>query len=120
MSDNNENLKLNLVLARDKQTKAFIRWIMNGRPEADEDMNSANIEYIKAYRALHKNTKLFAYNKGFVDIPDDQLTNFCTDFMFASDDELLIAGLNSNYDDPKAVESLIAKSDIDVAVLLWS
>ena len=41
-------------------------------------------------------------------------------FMLASDDELLIAGLNSNYDDPKAVESLIAKSDIDVAVLLWS
>lgn len=68
---------------------AFRKWILRGKPEADEQLFLANVELIKAYVEKYEHPmclKLSCGNAATIIEPDvKDLYNFCFDYIFDAD-----------------------------------
>ena len=71
----------------ERLNEAYTKHIANGSPEADEELNSANLQVLREYIALYPNAMFVKLNDTAPIIPakNAKLHNFCCDLVFNAD-----------------------------------
>lgn len=94
----------------------YYKWIIKGRPEADDNLNDSNRNLINAYKKNYPNAKGYMLYKGVVEIPN-VVYNFDLDYIFNGDDTELIQELEKEKEEYKKLNILDKNNAI---CLVWS
>lgn len=99
----------------DKNNAIYAKWVINGRHEADNELNSSNRELIRAYQKEYLNAKGYKCNEGITELSDD-MYNFGIDILFIGTEEI-IQKLNAEAEEYKKLDIL---DDYNGIYLVWS
>lgn len=99
----------------DKNNAIYAKWVINGRHEADDELNSSNRELIRAYQKEYLNAKGYKCNEGITELSDD-MYNFGIDILFIGTEEI-IQKLNAEAEEYKKLDIL---DDYNGIYLVWS
>lgn len=99
----------------DKNHATYAKWVINGRCEADDELNNSNRELIRAYQKEYSNAKGYKCNEGIVELSDD-MYNFGIDILFIGTEEI-IQKLNAEAEEYKKLDIL---DDYNGIYLVWS
>lgn len=99
----------------DKNNAIYAKWVINGRCEVDDELNSSNRELIRAYQQEYPNAKGYKCNEGITELSDD-MYNFGIDILFIGTEEI-IQKLNAEAQEYKKLDIL---DDYNGIYLVWS
>lgn len=71
-----------------ENTTNYCNWLVNGRQEADNDLNESNIKTIKAFKAAYPNAKGWKSHEGIIPIPE-KIYNFCMEYIFDGNEDIV-------------------------------
>jgi hypothetical protein len=98
-----------------KNNAIYAKWVINGRREADDELNDSNRELIRAYQKEYPNAKGYKCNKGIVELSDN-IYNFGIDILFVGTEEI-IKKLNAETAEYKKLDIL---DDYNGIYLAWT
>lgn len=101
--------------AINKHHAAYVKWVINGMCEADDELNSSNMELVRAYRKEYPNAKGYKAWNGIEEITET-IYNFAMDIIFDGTEQA-IAEINAESDESKRLNIVEKHNGI---YLVWT
>ena len=73
----------------------YLKWYLSGAHEADDELNSANREFINAFKEEHPDALGYKMYNGFIELSEN-ICNFGVDFIFRKNEEMMKEIKNEN------------------------
>ena len=86
----------------DKNNTIYAKWVINGRCEADDELNNSNRELIRAYQQKYPNAKGYKAWNGIKEITVT-IYNFAMDIIFDGTEQA-IAEINAEPNESKRLD----------------
>ncbi|EGC04474.1 hypothetical protein [Ruminococcus albus] len=71
-----------------KADQIYLRWLLNGAHEADDELNSANRELISVFKEKYPDALGYKMYNGFIELSENT-GNFGVDFIFRKNEEMM-------------------------------